>query len=278
VMKSHQRSSIGNGTIEYYMLQDYKKPKNFESFLYVNHVLQAEGIKFALEGHRRAAPFCMGSLYWQINDCWPVASWSSTDYYQRWKALQYFAKKGFESVLVSPYRSGDSLKVDVMNDKLTEIKAQLVVKVLDFEGKEISKDIQETTVPANSSLSFFGIKAADFLKSVLPTKQFMVVELLENGTVISSNTLFFKPIKEIELPKPTVKYEWTATDGGFEISLSTDKLAKNLFMTIGDEEGFFSDNYFDLIPGQPVKVKLETKLSKEKLEEVFALQTLDGAF
>jgi beta-mannosidase len=278
VMKSHQRSSIGNGTIEYYMLQDYKKPRNFESFLYVNHVLQAEGIKFALEGHRRAAPYCMGSLYWQINDCWPVASWSSTDYYQRWKALQYFAKKGFEPVLVSPYRSGDSLKVDVINDKLNEIKAQLVVKVLDFAGKEISKETKDITVPANSSNTFFGVKAADFLKSVQPTKQFMVVELMENGTVISNNTLFFKPIKEIALPKPTVKYEWTATDGGFEISLSTDQLAKNLYMTIGDEEGFFSDNYFDLIPGQPVKVKLETKLSKEKLQEVFALQTLDGAF
>jgi beta-mannosidase len=121
------------------MLQDYKKPKDFESFLYVNHVLQAEGVKFALEGHRRAAPFCMGSLFWQINDCWPVASWSSTDYYQRWKALQYFAKKGFEPVLVSPYTTSDSLKVDIINDKLTEIKAQLVVKVLDFDGKEILK-------------------------------------------------------------------------------------------------------------------------------------------
>jgi len=143
VMKSHQRSSIGNGTIEYYMLQDYKKPKNFESFLYVNHVLQAEGIKFALEGHRRAAPFCMGSLFWQINDCWPVASWSSTDYYQRWKALQYFAKKGFEPVLVSPYTEKDSLKIDIINDKLTELKAQLVVKVLDFDGKEIWKEAKE---------------------------------------------------------------------------------------------------------------------------------------
>ncbi|MBN2773349.1 MAG: glycoside hydrolase family 2 protein, partial [Prolixibacteraceae bacterium] len=77
VMNSHQRSSIGNETIEYYMLQEYNQPKDFESFLYVNHVLQAEGIKFALEGHRRAMPYCMGSLYWQINDCWPVASWSS---------------------------------------------------------------------------------------------------------------------------------------------------------------------------------------------------------
>ncbi|HET6557318.1 MAG TPA: glycoside hydrolase family 2 protein [Prolixibacteraceae bacterium] len=278
VMKSHQRSSIGNETIEYYLLQDYKKPKDFESFLYVNHVLQAEGIKFALEGHRRAAPYCMGTLYWQINDVWPVASWSSTDYYQRWKALQYFAKKGFEPVLVSPYKDKDSLKVDIINDKLSEIKAQLVVKVLDFEGKEIIKETKDVTVPANSSDTFFGLKTADYLKKVQAGNQFLAVELLENGTVISANTLFFKPIKDIALPKPQVKFELTIIDGGYEISLSTDKLAKNLYMTIGEEEGFFSDNYFDLIPGQAVKVKLESKVPMEKLQQVFAVQSLDTAF
>lgn len=278
VMKSHQRSSIGNETIEYYMLLDYKKPKDFASFLYVNHVLQAEGIKFALEGHRRAAPYCMGSLYWQINDCWPVASWSSTDYYQRWKALQYFAKKGFEPVLVSPYKDKDSLKVDIINDHLNEIKGQLIVKVLDFEGKEIWKDTQEVTVPANSSNTFFAAKTADFLKRVQANKQFLVVELYEKGTVISNNTLFFKPIKDVLLPKPEVSFEFATVDGGFEITLTTDKLAKNLFMTIGDEEGFFGDNYFDLIPGQPLKIKLDTKITKEKLQEVFSIQTLDQTF
>lgn len=278
VMKSHQRSSIGNETIEYYMLLDYKKPKDFASFLYVNHVLQAEGVKFALEGHRRAAPYCMGSLYWQINDCWPVASWSSTDYYQRWKALQYFAKKGFEPVLVSPYKDRDSLKVDIINDHLNEIKGQLIVKVLDFEGKEIWKDTQEVTVPANSSNTFFAAKTADFLKRVQANKQFLVVELYEKGTVISNNTLFFKPIKDVLLPKPEVSFEFATVDGGFEITLTTDKLAKNLFMTIGDEEGFFGDNYFDLIPGQPLKIKLDTKITKEKLQEVFSIQTLDQTF
>jgi beta-mannosidase len=278
VMKSHQRSSIGNGTIEYYMLQDYKKPKDFASFLYVNHVLQAEGIKFALEGHRRAAPFCMGSLFWQINDCWPVASWSSTDYYQRWKALQYFAKKGFEPVLVSPYTNKDSLKVDIINDKLTEIKAQLVTRVLDFDGKEIWKDVKDVTVPANSSNTYFGTKTADFLKNIQANKQLLVVELIENDAVISTNTLYFKAIKDVLLPKPEVKFEINGADGGYEITLSTDKLAKNLYMTIGDEEGFFSDNYFDLLPGQTVKVKLETNLDKEKLQEVFAIRTLDDAF
>ncbi len=278
VMKSHQRSSIGNGTIEYYMLQDYKKPKDFESFLYVNHVLQAEGIKFALEGHRRAAPYCMGSLFWQINDCWPVASWSSTDYYQRWKALQYFAKKGFEPVLVSPYMYNDSLKVDIINDKLSEIKGQLVVTVLDFEGKENWKDTKEVSVPANSSNNFFATKTAEFMKNIQANKQFLTVELVENESVISKNTLFFKPIKDVLLPKPDVKFEINPVDGGFEITLNTDMLAKNLYMTIGDEEGFFSDNYFDLIPNQSVKVKLETKLTKEKLQEIFVIQTLDGTY
>ena len=278
VMKSHQRSSIGNGTIEYYMLQDYKKPKDFESFLYVNHVLQAEGIKFALEGHRRAAPFCMGSLVWQINDCWPVASWSSTDYYQRWKALQYFAKKGFEPVLVSPYTNKDSLKVDIINDKLTEIKAQLVARVIDFDGKEIWKETKEVTVPTNSSNSYFGIKTAEFLKNVQTNKQLLVVELIENDAVISTNMLYFKPIKDVLLPKPEVKFEINAAQDGFEITLTTDKLAKNLYMTVGDEEGFFSDNYFDLIPGQSVKVNLGTQMTREKLQEVFAIQTLEGAF
>ncbi|MFY9154247.1 MAG: glycoside hydrolase family 2 protein [Prolixibacteraceae bacterium] len=278
VMKSHQRSSIGNGTIEYYMLQDYKKPKNFESFLYVNHVLQAEGIKFALEGHRRAAPYCMGSLYWQINDCWPVASWSSTDYYQRWKALQYFAKKGFEPVLVSPYIDKDSLKVDIINDKLNDIKANLVVKVLDFEGNEIWKLVKEVVVPANSGNTFYASKTAEFLKNIQVNQQFLNVELVENETAISTNTLFFRPIKEVLLPKPDVKFEINAVDGGFDITLKTDKLAKNLYMTIGDEEGFLGDNYFDLIPGKEVKVNLQTKISKEKLQEVFAIQTLDGAF
>lgn len=278
VMKSHQRSSIGNGTIEYYMLQDYKKPKDFESFLYVNQVLQAEGIKFAIEGHRRASPFCMGSLYWQINDCWPVASWSSTDYYQNWKALQYFAKKGFEPVLVSPYTQQDSLKVDIINDKLTPVNAQLVVKVIDFEGKEIWKEVRDVEVPANSSQTFFGVRTAPFVAKILPTQQMLVAELLENGNVISQNTLYFRPIKNVLLPYPEVKYDLAQIEGGYEISISTNKLAKNVYLAIGDFDGFFSDNYFDLLPGQVVKVKLETSITRDELIKNLTIRTLERAF
>lgn len=281
VMKSHQRSTIGNGTIEYYMLQEYKKPKDFESFLYVNHVLQAEGIKFGLEGHRRAMPFCMGSLYWQINDVWPVASWSSTDYYQKWKALQYYVKKGFEPVLISPFTVGDTLKVDVINDRLTEINATLKLKMIDFNGKVLWEKTSEVTVPANASTNYFEVNKTAFLKESgnQAANSVLICELVSEGNKLSSkNSFFFKPFKELKIEKPQVSVETAKTGEGFDITLKTDKLAKNVYLQIGDEEGFFSDNYFDLLPGEMVIIQLKTSVSEERLKEVLTVRTLDGAF
>lgn len=280
VMQSHQRSSIGNGTIEYYMLLEYNKPKNFESLLYVNHVLQAEGIKFGLEGHRRAMPFCMGSLYWQINDCWPVASWSSTDYYQKWKALQYYVKKGFEPVLVSPFTQGDTLKVDVINDKLEPINAELKLKLMDFSGKVVWEKNSQITVPANASTNFFEVNKSTFLAETgnLADRTVLVCELVEKENVISKNSIFFKPYKELKIEKPQVSYEIADVAGGFDITVKSDKLAKNVYLQIGDEEGFFTDNYFDMLPGETITIRLETDITEEKLNEVLTLRTLDGAF
>ncbi len=116
VMQAHQRSSIGNGTIKNYMQRDYVVPADFRQFLYVGQVLQAEGIKTAMEAHRSRMPYCMGSLFWQINDCWPVASWSSIDYYGRWKAQQYFAVKAFDTVLVSPQLDDATVHIYAVSD------------------------------------------------------------------------------------------------------------------------------------------------------------------
>ncbi len=280
VMKSHQRSSIGNGTIEYYMLQEYKKPNDFESFLYVNQVLQAEGIKFGLEGHRRAMPFCMGSLYWQINDCWPVASWSSTDYYQNWKALQYYVKKGFEQVLISPYIDDIKFKVGIVNDRLENINAEMKLKLMDFDGRIIWESASLVSIDANSSKVFYEVNKAEFeqeYKNEINHSVF-VCELLENGKTLSKNSFFFKPFKELKIAKPKVEFEITKEENGFGIELKTDKLAKNVYFQIGDEQGFFSDNYFDLLPNEKVTINLKTSISEEKLKEVLTVRTLDGAF
>ncbi len=281
VMKSHQRSSIGNGTIEYYMLKEYNKPKDFESFLYVNQVLQAEGIKFALEGHRRAMPYCMGSLYWQINDVWPVASWSSTDYYQKWKALQYYVKKGYSQVLVSPYEDDKQFSVAIVNDRLSSIHAKLKLSLIDFNGKIIWENISSVNIPANSSDNYFDTDKNNFrlkYKNQI-TNMFFSVELTENGKLLSKNHFFFEPFKKLNIPHPEVSVKNIKnTDSGFDILLTTPQLAKNVYLQIGDEEGFFSDNYFDLLPGEKKTIHLNTEISKSRLDSVLEVRTLDDAF
>jgi len=278
VMKSHQRSSIGNETIEYYMLKEYKQPKDFESFLYVNHVLQAEGIKFGLEGHRRAMPFTMGSLYWQLNDVWPVASWSSTDYYQKWKALQYYVKKGFEPVLVSPYIDDLKLKVGIVNDRLENVNAQLILKLMDFSGRVIWEKASLVELPANSSSDYFNENYREFLYGKNTRELLLSAELVENNETISKNTFFFRPFKELNVPEPNVEYTVSQADNGFDIEVSTDKLAKNVYFRLGSEEGFFSDNYFDMLPGETRTIHLETEISEQQLNEVLTVRTLDDAF
>ena len=118
VMLAHQKNNEGNSIIHDYLLKDYSEPKDFASFLYVSQVLQAEGIKIGAEHFRRSRPETMGSIFWQLNDCWPVASWSSIDYYGRWKALQYYARRFYAPILVSPHVEDGALKVYIVSDKI----------------------------------------------------------------------------------------------------------------------------------------------------------------
>jgi beta-mannosidase len=117
VMMAHQRSGIGNLRIKQYMAEDYKIPEDFEQFLYIGQLLQAEAIKLAIESHRADMPYCMGSLYWQINDCWPVASWSGIDYYGRWKALHYFVKEAFKPTILVCSEEGDLVQIKMVSDE-----------------------------------------------------------------------------------------------------------------------------------------------------------------
>ena len=117
VMLAHQKHPRGNQLIREYMLREYPQPKDFESFLYVSQVLQAEGIKVGAEHFRRIMPRNMGSLYWQINDCWPVASWSSIDYFGRWKALQYYARRFYDELLISPHEADGKINIHLVSDR-----------------------------------------------------------------------------------------------------------------------------------------------------------------
>ena len=236
------------------MQRDYKVPTDFQKFLYVGQVLQAEGIKVAMEAHRRKMPYCMGSLFWQINDCWPVASWSSTDYYHKWKAQQYFAKKAFRQVLVSPDLENGRVSIYLVNDAPTFKKVILNLKVMNFNGKVSFEKQLLIELKANSS----GVYFADELKKIVSDGSYknslFSAKVFEENKVVAENILYFVPVKELLLPKTLVMKTVHEENGNFILELKAAKLVKNLYLSLEEGDGFFSDNYFDMLPGETIIV------------------------
>ncbi len=274
VMMSHQRSGIGNLTIKEYMGWYYKLPTDFKSFLYLGQVLQAEGIKMAIEAHRRNMPICMGSLYWQLNDCWPVASWSSIDYYGHWKALHYFVKKAYNDILTSANIENGKLKIFIVSDKLEAIDSKLELNLMDFNGTSLWSIDKSITILPNQSKTYYEININQILKKQEKNKAFLYISLTENGEIISENFKYFDKIKNIKLPIPSIKKKISDHGDYYEIELTTNKLAKNVYLWMDHSDGFFNDNYFDLLPGKTKKIKFYDKISPEDLMDNLKIITL----
>jgi beta-mannosidase len=277
VMKNHQKNVGGNEKILTYMLREYREPKDFESFVYMSQVQQAEAIKVGAEHFRRMKPRTSGQFYWQLNDCWPVASWSSVDYYGRWKALQYYAVRFFDDVLVSPWDHDGKVETWVVSDKLEPMKATVRMRLMDFSGKVLKETSTDVDVPAQSSAIYASGAEADLLAGADPKRVFAVYELSQGGKVISRNELFFATTKEMELPAPTVSVRVGEENGKVVISLHSDVLARNLALFFGDMDVQASDNYFDVLPGTEVKVSVDGKASGDEVRKVLKVVTiLDG--
>jgi beta-mannosidase len=280
VMMAHQRHPRGNQLIREYMLREYPEPKDFESFLYVSQVLQAEGIKIGAEHLRRIMPHNMGSLFWQIDDCWPVASWSSIDYTGRWKALQYYARRFYSDILLSPYEENGSLYFYIVSDRLQPTASELKVSLLDFEGRTLWEEKQEIEVAALNSKSHLNIPIDQLLAGKDPKSVFLFAELLVDGQPVSRNEHFFQPYKNLLLPRPRISAEVVRTRAGFRITLSSDKLARAVYLSAPNYRGFFVDNYFDLIPGKKVEVEFRRSgpVSVADFRQGLTLRSLADAF
>lgn len=258
VMMAHQRHPRGNQLIKEYMLREYPQPKDFESFLYVSQVLQAEGIKIGAEHLRRIMPHNMGSLFWQLDDCWPVASWSSIDYTGRWKALQYYARRFYSDVLVSPQEENGNLKIFVVSDRLQPLAAQLSLSLIDFEGNTLWSQQEKIEVAPLNSKSYLTVPVKTLLAGKNPKAVVLLTELLVGGKRVSSNEHFFGAYKDLTLPEPQIKGDVLPVRGGFKITLSADKFARAVYLSSPDDAGFFTDNYFDLIPGRKVEIEFRS--------------------
>jgi beta-mannosidase len=280
-MQDHQKNHGGNERILSYMLRWYPEPKDFPSFVYLSQVLQAEAIKVGAEHLRRQMPNTMGSLYWQLNDCWPVASWASIDYYGRWKALQYYARRFYDDVLVSPYRHDGKVDVYVVSDKLQPVSGQIRTRLLDFSGKSLVDKTQDVQVAAQSSAVYFTLDEKELLASADPKKTFLVFDLAVGGQNVSRNLIFFDTMHNLELPESVhVDASLESLNGGYTVTLRSPALARSVYLSFGDLDVQASDNYFDLLPGEPLKITLKTsaQLSSDQLKSAMQVVALTDAF
>lgn len=266
VMASHQRSGIGNLRIKEYMSWYFNVPENFEDFLYMSHVLQAYGMKAGIEAHRRAMPYCMGTLFWQINDCWPVASWSSTDYYHKWKAMHYAVKKAYEPVLLSGLSNNDTLSIFGISDLLNNIQANLKISLIDFSGHVIMEKSIETTLKANTSSLLYQFNKNEYKFSENNTA--LKIGLLVDNKPIADNMIYFSKPVDQDLTEANIQTKLIEKNGKWYVQITSDKLVRYVYLNFEGQNEFFTDNYFDLMPNETIEVEVENgnNLKIEELE------------
>ena len=289
VMLSHQRAGTnGNQKINSMMLRDYGEPKDFESFTYMSQLMQADAMRIAMESHRRQMPRCMGSLIWQHNDCWPVASWSSIDYYGTWKAQQYAIKRAFEDVIVSAGPEG----IFIITDKPLRWRSATfdwfdlrTGERLWGEGMEMMDDYPDPMKPHMQAGTTHKIKDAGFAEK---TKEMgkrwedenvvLHIALTDESGKVYENFYYPAKHKDMNYAKPTIEKKFAATDGGYEVTLSSDVFARGVYIVIdGMTDYSLSDNFFDMMPGQAKTVRISTSGKIDGIENRLRIITYADA-
>ena len=267
VMKHHQRSSIGNATIEEYMNREYQKPKNFKSLLYLSQILQSDGIRTAIEAHRRNKDQCMGSLYWQLNDCWPGASWSSIDYYGKWKALYYQTKKAFNPIIVSNEFIDSNLHIKAITDLNEEFSGEVELSLLNFKNanpiKKWNQKIHLTPFESKQVIIIPKEQIQSFKENA-----YLKLELKNKDEIISSKNIFFLPFKNLNISKPEIDYKWKLDkiERKINITVKSKYFAKGIFISSASKSNF-NDNFFDLGALEQKTVTIKIK-KDENINEI----------
>lgn len=279
VMMSHQRGGDhANGLIETYLLNEYKKPRDFRAFLYMNHVLQGDAIKTAIESHRRQMPYNMGTLFWQHNDCWPVASWASRDYYGRWKAQHYYVRKAYDDILISPVVEGDDLKVYAVSDRLENTSGRLQLQVCQFDGTVVHHWDKSVGISGNDSRVCFSAPLAKLLEGANRGTVYVRVDYTDKSGRVYHNNYCLGKQKDMDYPKVDLQTEVRSIEGGYEVTVSADKFARAVCLSVADNESVYSDNYFDVQPKSSVQVQVRTRLSAEAFNGSLRLTCLNNEF
>ena len=248
VMQAHQKCDAGNEKLLYYIAQMVHYPYSFTDLIYASQLVQADAVRLNVEHMRRNRGICMGSLYWQLNDCCPVISWSSVDYFGRWKALHYYAKRFYAPLLCSVDGTDkNALEINVSNEKLISFKGSIRWRIRKNNNEITASGEKDVIVPELSAKNCLTltpemthIDESRYNSSVLE------YELVQNGAVISESTYMYCLPKQFDFLEPQFKINVDMIGDIYRIRISADNFAKGVYLDFADFDCIFSDNWFDL--------------------------------
>jgi len=278
VLTFHSRFRVAQ-TVELYLNRYFRMPKKFEDIVYMSQVMQGAVVAHGIKAHRRNMPWCMGSLYWQVNDSWPGDTWASLDYYGRWKALHYMARRAFARVSLMPYRHDDVVDLYMVSDRPDAMKGTMDVTMMDFDGNKLKSEQLKVTMPANASKNFKTYKESDLLGGADRDNVVMVCKFTGADKTETTYLEYMDTVKLLKLPPVNIQFETLAGPGGtVTVRVTTDKLAKSVAVYYNGEAGIFSDNFFDLLPGETHTITLPTKDSPEAVLKGLTWNTVNDVY
>ena len=271
VMENHQKCKSGNMKILMYLADNYLYPNSFEDLVYASQLLQADAIKYGVEHFRRNRGYTMGSVYWQFNDCWPVASWSSVDSLGRYKALHYAAKKFYSPVAMGLFLENNILTVNVANETMKDFSGSVKVYFSDTSFNVSKKFDKEICISALSSDDVLTVNTEYENKY----GEYMFAELYdENGELIMRQTELYVPPKFFEWKKPVFDVEIKKTEGGALIEISADVFAKGVYVDFENCDPKLSTNFFDIVNGKKYQIYAETDVDVSVLKDNIVLKSV----
>ncbi len=246
IMEQHQKNASGNGLMMGQMLDTFRLPNDFESTVYLSMVLQAEGIRYGVEHWRRHTERVAGTLYWQLNDCWPVASWSSLDYFGRWKALHYAAGRFYAPLLLSIEDDPPCQSIWLSSDLLEAWQGSVNWALTTLDGNVLASGEKGAHVAPLGVTAVDKLDFSPFLDDDTRRELVFVAELRQGERHLARQTAFFVPTKHLSLTDPQIHADVTLKQGLLAISLSARSLARLVECSLSGTDVIFSDNYFDL--------------------------------
>jgi beta-mannosidase len=285
VLEHHQRHPRGNTVITETLTRYFRLPAGFENFLYLSQVQQALAIKTAVEYWRSRRPVCMGILYWQLNDCWPVASWSSIEYPDRWKLLHHAARRFFAPVQVLAYcRDARTVEVFGVNDTRQACQGELEIRYLDFAGRTRLEAKRTVTLAAEAATALAQYALGEL---PAPAEELFLSLRFVHAEGAAENELFLCPPKRCELEDPGLHREVRSAGGGIEVELASERPAFYLSLEAQGIPGRFSDAFFTLLPGRPRRTAFAAasvpsdgseRLAASALEASLRVRHLQGSY